>query len=122
MYHDPKTVLSPKGRVKSLEVIYDAGPVSDSWSVAKIEWDGSPIVGIRWNGDENSTKGLPQARGNPAWFILPKDIAHAVLEKAKELKRKEAESLLDGYRQMAADQEHEAEAEEWTEGLIGDAY
>jgi hypothetical protein len=30
--------------------------------------------------------------------------------------------LLDGYRQMAADQEQEAEAEEWTEGLIGDAY
>ena len=30
--------------------------------------------------------------------------------------------LLDGYQQMAADQEQEAEAEEWTEGLIGDAY
>jgi hypothetical protein len=122
MYHDPKTVLSPKARVKSLEVVYDAGPVPGSWSVAKIEWDGSPIVGIRWNGDENSTKGLPQARGNPAWFILPQAIAHAVLEKARELKRKEAESLLEGYRRMAADQEHEAEAEEWTEGLIGDAY
>ena len=122
MYHDPKTVLSPKGRVKSLEVVYDAGPVPGSWSVAEIEWDGSPIVGIRWNGDENSNKGLPQARGNPAWFILPEDIADAVLEKAQALKRKEAESLLDGYRQMAADQEQEAEAGDWVEGLISDAY
>jgi hypothetical protein len=122
MYHDPKTVLSPKDRVKSVEVVFDAGPVDFSWSVARLNWDDSPVVGIRWNGDQTSTKGLPQARGNPAWFILPEDIADAVLEKAKELKRKEAESLLDGYRQMAADQEQEAEAEEWTEGLIGDAY
>ena len=122
MYHDPKTVLSPKDRVKSVEVVFDAGPVDASWSVARLNWDDSPVVGIRWNGDQTSTKGLPQARGNPAWFILPEDIADAVLEKAKELKRKEAESLLDGYRQRAADQEQEAEAEEWTEGLIGDAY
>jgi hypothetical protein len=122
MYHDPKTVLSPKDRVKSVEVVFDAGPVDASWSVARLNWDDSPVVGIRWNGDQTSTKGLPQARGNPAWFILPEDIADAVLEKAMELKRKEAESLLDGYRQMAADQEQEAEAEEWTEGLIGDAY
>jgi len=122
MYHDPKTVLSPKDRVKSVEVIYDKGPVDFSWSVARIEWDGSPIVGIRWNGDQTSNKGLPQARGNPAWFILPEDIADAVLEKAQALKRKEAESLLDGYRQMAADQEQEAEAGDWVEGLISDAY
>jgi hypothetical protein len=29
--------------------------------------------------------------------------------------------LVDGYREMASDQEHEAEALEWCEGLIGDA-
>ena len=29
--------------------------------------------------------------------------------------------LLAGYREMANDQEHEAEALEWCEGLIGDA-
>jgi hypothetical protein len=28
--------------------------------------------------------------------------------------------LAEGYRQMAADIEHEMEAEEWTEALIGD--
>jgi hypothetical protein len=29
--------------------------------------------------------------------------------------------LAEGYRQTAADREHEAEAEEWTEALVGDA-
>jgi cold shock CspA family protein len=122
MYHDPRSVLSPKGRVKSVEVVFDKGAVPESWSVAQIEWDDHAVVGIRWNGDSVSHKGLPQARGNPAWFILPEDIGEAVLVRAKELQRNGAESLLDGYRQMAADQEQEAEAEEWTEGLIGDAY
>jgi len=122
MYHDPKNVLSPKGRVKSVEVIYDAGPVPGSWSVAQIEWDGHPAVGIRWNGDEESSKGMPQARGNPAWFILPDDIAGAVCGLVQGLKVKEEDALLEGYRQMAADQEHEVEAQEWVEGLIGDAY
>jgi hypothetical protein len=122
MYHDPKTVLSPKERVKSVEVVYDAGPVPGSWSVAQLEWDNSVAVGIRWNGDRESTKGLPQARGNPTWFIVPPELESAVLAAAKETNRVVQTSLLDGYRQMAADQEQEAEAEEWTEGLIGDAY
>jgi hypothetical protein len=30
-------------------------------------------------------------------------------------------ALAEGYRQMAADIEHEKEAEEWAEALIGDA-
>jgi hypothetical protein len=31
-------------------------------------------------------------------------------------------ALLEGYRQMAADQEQEKEAEEWAEATIGDAF
>ena len=30
--------------------------------------------------------------------------------------------LAEGYRQMADDTEHEVEAEEWAEAMIGDAY
>lgn len=120
MYHDPKTVLSPKDRVKSVEVVFDKGPVEYSWSVAQIEWDGSPVVGIRWNGDAKSHKGLPQARGNPAWFIVPRELADAVLKAAKESGRIGQEKLAEGYRAMAADRERETEAEEWTEALIGD--
>jgi hypothetical protein len=122
MYHDPKSVLSPKDKVKSVEVVYDAGPVEGSWSLAQIQWGGSSAVGIRWNGDSVSTKGLPQTRGNPTWFVVPRELEGAVLRAAQELSQAEKKNLLDGYRQMAADQEQEAEAEEWTEGLIGDAY
>ncbi|MGA3334516.1 MAG: hypothetical protein ABSC62_10185 [Terracidiphilus sp.] len=120
MYHDPKTVLSPKDRVKSVEVVCDTGPVDGSWSVAQIEWDGSPVVGIRWNGDSMSHKGLPQARGNPAWFIVPDELADAVLNAAQEWNRARQNDLAEGYRQMAADRARETDAEEWTEALIGD--
>jgi hypothetical protein len=122
MYHDPSTVLSPKDRVKSVEVIYDAGPVEGSWSVARLKWDDETKVGIRWNGDAVSSKGLPQARGNPAWFVLPGELGSAVLAAAQALRRQRQATLTEEYKLMAADREREAEAEEWAEGLIGDAY
>ena len=122
MYHDPSTVLSPKDRVRSVEVILDMGPVEGSWSVVRLEWDDAGAVGIRWNGDSTSRKGLPQARGNPAWFIVPRELESAVLGAAKQIREKMQASLVEGYQQMAADREREAEAAEWTEGLIGDAY
>ena len=120
MYHDPKTVLSPKQRVKSVEVVFDKGPVDYSWSVARLKWDDSSVVGIRWNGDSSSTKGLSQARGNPTWFVIPDELADAVLHAAQEWSRVKQNDLAEGYRLMAADREREAEAEEWTEALIGD--
>jgi hypothetical protein len=120
MYHDPKSVLSPKGRVKSVEVVYDAGPVDFSWSVARLKWDDSYAVGIRWNGDSTSTKGLPQARGNPTWFVVPKELEGAILSAAQEWSRKKQKDLAKGYRMMAADRMRETEAEEWTEALVGD--
>lgn len=122
MYHDPSTVLSPKDRVKSVEVVYDVGPEAGSWSVARIEWEDKIVVGIRWNGDAVSSKGLPQARGNPAWFIVPDDLGDAVLSAAEAIRRQKQNDLADGYKLMAADRERESEAEDWTEGLIGDAY
>ena len=122
MYHDPSTVLSPKDRVKSVEVIYDAGPVDGSWSVARLKWDEETKVGIRWNGDSVSSKGLPQARGNPAWFVLPGELGSAVLAAAQALKRQRDADMTEAYKLMAADRERESEAEEWSEGLIGDAY
>ena len=122
MYRDPKTVYSPKGMVKSVEVIFDKGPEDGSWSVARLKWGDSPAVGIRWNGDSRSSIGLPQTRGNPTWFIVPEELADAVLFAAREASRTTQSALAEGYRLMAADHRQEAEAEEWTEGLIGDAY
>ena len=120
MYHDPRTVLSPKDMVKSVEVIYDAGPVDSSWSVARLKWGDSPAVGIRWNGDAQSSKGLPQARGNPTWFIVPRQLADAVLAAAHETSQTRQTALAEGYQMMAADRARETEAEEWTEALVGD--
>jgi hypothetical protein len=120
MYHDPKTVLSPKDKVSSVEVVFDKGPVEFSWSVARLKWEGSPAVGIRWNGDSGNSKGTPQSRGNPAWFIVPEELEEAVLNAARDSDRETQAALAEGYRQMAADRAREAEAEEWVEGLIGD--
>ena len=50
-------------------------------------------------------------RGNISRFI--EDLARPYLF-SKELE--------DGYRRMAADKEREKEAEEWSEGLIGDSF
>ncbi len=120
MYHDPKTVLSPKDRVMAVEVIFDVGPGDSSWSVARLKWKGKDSVGIRWNGDERSSVGTPQARGNPTWFIVPSELESAILAAAQEVNRARHDSLAEGYRSMAMDRAREAEAEEWTEALIGD--
>ena len=123
MYIDPQTVISPRNKVSRVKVLFDRGPVDHSWSIARLTYDGNDCIGIRWNGDsKESKKGVPLANAHPVWFILPKEIAGAIEEKVGELNGEREAKLLDGYRQMAADQEQEAEAEEWVEGLIGDAY
>jgi hypothetical protein len=91
-HFDPRRVQSPKAWVgkDSVNVIYDGGEWQRNdpwagWSVAELEWDGSPAVGIRWNGDDNSV-GNPQSRGVPTWFILPDPIAPLVLKHAQSRK------------------------------------
>jgi hypothetical protein len=122
-YISPDSVLSPKGMVEDVEVIYDKGPEDGSWSIVKLKWNKRDAVGIRYNGDaQTSNLGLPQSRGIPTWFILPKEIESAVLAAAKGLDAEKTDALLQGYRAMAADREREAEAEEWMEGLIGDGF
>ena len=75
-YIDPKIVLSPKGRVENLSVIFDGG--EHSYSVARMDWDKNPALGVRWNGGDKEGLGNPQSRGIATWFILPKDIADLV--------------------------------------------
>ncbi len=45
------------------------------YSVAFLDWDEKPAVGMRWNGgkSEDGTKhpGTPQSRGIPTWWIVP---------------------------------------------------
>jgi len=85
-YINPSMVLSPKASIRELKVVYDGGEVGDGdwkgWSIATFEWDGSPRVGVRWNG-RDSNVGNPQYRGVPTWFVLPKPLADQALEAAR---------------------------------------
>ena len=119
-YVKPETVLAPKNRVRSLEVLYNGG--SNSWSAALIGWDGKEKLALRWNGKKNETgMGNPQSRGKPTWFIVPDELSGAIREAVEELAESQDGALLAGYRAMAQDEEREREAHEWSEALIGDA-
>ena len=63
--------------------------------------------------DEEVYQGLQQqiGRGNISQFIEGLVRPHILTR----------QDLEEGYKAMAVDEEHEAEAHEWAEGLIGDA-
>lgn len=80
-YIDPNTVLSPRGSVQNLEVLYDGG--AGSFSLARMEWDGRDAHGFRWNGytDRKTgkvNKGSPISTGHPIWMILPTEMVQAM--------------------------------------------
>ena len=121
-YVDPITVLSPRKHLGSVDVLYNSNPGKGGWSIALLDYDGEERVGIRWNGsDEKPGIGNPQSRAKPTWFVVPKELADSVRQRAEELADSQEGGLLAGYRAMANDQEQEAEGLEWSEGLIGDA-
>ncbi len=78
-YTDPWTVKSPKGVVSDLDVIYDGK--AHGWSLARMNWEGSPVFGMRWNGGSHNgipSVGNPQSRGKPTWFVLPEEIGEII--------------------------------------------
>lgn len=114
-YVNPRKVVAPRRHLSDLEVLYDGGP--GGYALARLRWDGEGVVGIRWNGSENEPgMGQPQSSANPTWFILPPELGACAVEFAEQNDRE----LQDDYRAMAADREREAEAWDWTEGLITD--
>jgi hypothetical protein len=75
----PSQVLSPKGSIKNLNVLYDGG--ENGWSLAEMTWDGIPVLAMRWNGGSNNGSpsiGNPQSRGVPTWFVVPEEIGNAL--------------------------------------------
>ncbi|MGB8065329.1 MAG: hypothetical protein WCF26_25830 [Candidatus Sulfotelmatobacter sp.] len=119
-YIAPEEVLSPRKRVGGiLEVIHDPG--EDGMSVARIIWDEEPVVAIRWNGNSERPLGNPMSRRQPTWFVVGGYAAASVEQAAREAAERSPNSLVAKYREMANDSEREREAEEWSEGLIGDA-
>ncbi len=78
MYIDPNTVVSPKTSWKLKRVIYNSG--AGGWSAAEGEWEGTPRLGMRWNGsDTEDGVGNPQSRGHATWFIIPEGLESAML-------------------------------------------
>lgn len=119
-YVAPEEVLSPKKRVgRVLEVIHDPG--ENGMSVARIIWDDEPVVAVRWNGNSKQPLGNPMSRRRPTWFVVDGYAAHSVEQAAREAAERSPNSLAAQYREMASDSQREREAEEWSEGLIGDA-
>jgi hypothetical protein len=124
-YVEPNTVIAPRTVISEVEVVYDSHRDSgneESWSVAKFLWDGEPRLGIRWNGDRRGKGiGTPQAFGQPTWFLVPRELEGKILAEAEKLAHGGYDALKAGYAEMAQDREHESEALEWSEGLVGDA-
>lgn len=77
-YIPPEKVISPQKHWSLIKVLHDGGP--EKYSVALGRWDNEPVVGMRWNGSENSPIGNPQSRGLPTWFIIPGNYQESILE------------------------------------------
>ena len=118
-YIDPAKVDSPKGSIRRVNVLHNEG--DRGWAVAEVDYENESRIGIRWNGWEGQPGiGNPQSRGHPTWFLVPEELEDVVRQRAEELAKDGSRRLRDGYRAMARDRAREAEAGEWTEGLIGD--
>ena len=75
----PDTVLSPKGSVSNLRVLFNTG--EGGWSLAKLRWNGDEALGMRWNGNADNPIGNPQSRGIATWFIVPEDLHAGLLKR-----------------------------------------
>jgi hypothetical protein len=124
-YVDPKTVIAPKSLVKNVEVVYNSSEGDcreEGFSVVRLTYgEDRDAVGIRWNGDpDDKGIGTPQAFGQPTWFLIPDELRETILDEAHRLMSGKRDELKAGYSEMAKDEEREREAQEWSEGLIGD--
>ena len=119
-YVHPEEALAPKNRMGGiLEVIHAGG--ENEMSVARILWDDEEVIAARWNGDDQRPLGNPVSRGHATWFVIEDYAAAAIEAAARAAAEQSPNSLVARYREMANDSEREEEAEEWSEGLIGDA-
>ena len=118
-YIRPEEVLSPKSQVRAvIEVIHDPG--ENGMSVARIQWGDDEVIATRWNGNAQQPLGNPVSRGHATWFVVDGYAASSVEQAARQAAERSPNSLVARYREMARDEEREHEAEEWSEGLIGD--
>jgi len=77
-YIDPKDAKSPRENWTLIDVLHNGGPGEHAIAIG--EWDGTRCLAMRWNGNDEKPAGNPQSRGNPTWFIIPKEYNEALLE------------------------------------------
>lgn len=82
-YIKPNKVTSPQKYVEIIEVLHDGG--EESFSIARIRWDGTECFAIRWNvaapewevqdkiNEKKFCVGMPSSHGYPVWFVLPEE-------------------------------------------------
>jgi hypothetical protein len=84
MYVDPRDANSPRERWLTQHILCNTG--QGGFSVAEGEWDGEPVLGLRWNGsDDPDVAGNPQSHGRPTWFVVPDELADAMRKSARQL-------------------------------------
>jgi hypothetical protein len=83
-YHPPHSITNPRRYIRSVHILHDSGP--DGFSLATIDWEGTPHIGIRWNVAHKERTdaqkisgsvvchGAPAPNGVPSWFILPREL------------------------------------------------
>ena len=116
---DRQSISTKAATSRPFQVIYQSLD-PDGWALATIAGKEGESVGICWN----SSSRIGRARFLKAvdWFILPSEIAQDVLLRARELHARQQEEMRKSYEEQAADSDREAEALEWCDALIGDAY
>ena len=96
-YRNPHQVTSPRDFLEVIEIIHDGG--DKGASIARINWEGNPAIGVRWNiarseYEDESKKfgqrecnGMPSCYGHPQWFVMPEELLDRKSDTWKTLER-----------------------------------
>ena len=75
----PDQATSPKLNWSIIKVLVPSA--EEGMAIALGKWDGEPVIGLRWNGTDDSPVGHPQSRGLPTWFVVERgDYTEAIIE------------------------------------------
>jgi len=86
-YIPPEHATSPRLSWSIIKVLV-AG-ASEGMAIALGKWEDNPVIGLRWNGSEESPVGHPQSRGLPTWFIVERGPFTEAIVEALPLSEKE---------------------------------
>ncbi len=88
-YINPSKVLSPRDFIEIIEILHDGG--ENSFSLAKISWEGNVGFAMRWNvarrewndpekkAEIKECVGMPSSHGYPVWFVIPNEFKDSIL-------------------------------------------